>query len=86
MLFGFVGPTLATSGLALQVPIAIVSDAILKHPTWLDSVSTIVFTLVGGTIIVAAFFGLNIKGQEEDEEADTNSETATLFPSPPSAT
>jgi solute carrier family 35 protein F5 len=54
-----IGPTLATSGLALQVPIAVVSDAILAQPAWAGSVVTIVLTTVGGGVILGAFFGLN---------------------------
>lgn len=77
------GPTLATSGLALQVPIAIVSDAIVKHPAWIQSSITIVCTLLGGVIIVIAFFGLNLKDQEEEEKTvqDTPGESESLFPS-----
>ena len=85
----FAGPTLATSGLALQVPIAIVSDALLKHPVWIQSSITIVCTLVGGAIIVAAFFGLNLKDlkeEEEEEECKTRQEESrSLFSPVPTA-
>lgn len=80
------GPTLATSGLALQVPIAIVSDAIVKHPIWIQSAITITSTLVGGAIIVIAFFGLNLKERQEEEEEtvqDKTEESESLFPSLP---
>lgn len=60
-----IGPTLATAGLALQVPIAVVTDVLLTHPAWLGSLLTIMLTTVGGSVILAAFFGLVI-GQDED--------------------
>jgi solute carrier family 35, member F5 len=53
-----IGPTLATSGLALQVPIAVVSDVLISHPAWLGSLLTILLTTGGGSLILAAFFGL----------------------------
>ena len=53
-----IGPTLATSGLALQVPIAVVSDVIISHPARLGSLATILLTTSGGSMILAAFFGL----------------------------
>ena len=43
------------------------SDAILKHPAWMDSTLTTIFTLLGGCIILAAFFGLNARGEEEED-------------------
>ena len=79
-----IGPTLATSGLALQVPIAIISDALLKHPVWIESAITIVFTLVGGAVILAAFFGLNLNDQQENVKTPQDTqESETLVPSIP---
>jgi hypothetical protein len=69
----YAGPTLATSGLALQVPVAVVSDAILKHPAWMDSTLTTIVTLLGGCVILAAFFGLNARGEKEENDLDEQS-------------
>lgn len=61
------GPTLATSGLALQVPLAVVADAVLKDPQWLHSLGTAVLTLAGAIAILAAFFGLNITSSASED-------------------
>ncbi len=53
-----IGPTLATSGLALQVPIAVVSDVLISHPAWLGSLRTILLTTSGGMLILGFFFAL----------------------------
>lgn len=83
------GPTLATSGLALQVPIAVVSDALLKHPAWTTSGVTIAFTMLGGVVILGAFFGLNMNDLETQEDNSINenrsdpteeTEEISLFP------
>jgi solute carrier family 35 protein F5 len=63
-----IGPTLATSGLALQVPIAVISDALLKGPLWVDSLLTTLLTLVGGGVILGAFFGLTSDNQLDDQD------------------
>jgi len=64
---------LATSGLALQVPIAVILDAIFKDPGWLHSLSSGILTLLGGCIILVGFIGLNrteedTSGQSRDED------------------
>lgn len=72
-----IGPTLATSGLALQVPIAVISDALIKHPAWMSTTMTIILTILGGCVIVGAFFGLNtndshekLQQHQEEQEGD----------------
>ena len=53
-----VGPTLATAGLSMQVPIAITLDAIFRHPRWMDAAGAAVLTFIGGSVILAGFFVL----------------------------
>ena len=62
-----IGPTLATSGLALQVPIAVVSDALISQPAWMGDLATILLTTIGGSVILGAFFGLNLESAGEED-------------------
>ena len=62
-----IGPTLATSGLALQVPIAVVSDALISRPAWMGDLVTILLTTIGGSVILGAFFGLNLESAGEED-------------------
>ena len=63
-----IGPTLATSGLALQVPIAVISDALITRPPWMGDMLTVLLTTMGGSVILGAFFGLNLSGSEDGDE------------------
>ena len=60
------GPTIATGGLSMQVPLAVVLDAIVRSPPWLHSAGTAVLTFLGAAVILAGFFGLN-SGEADDE-------------------
>ena len=55
-----VGPTLATSGLALQLPIAVAMEGLLRNPVWLHSPGTALLTFLGGGVILAGFFALTV--------------------------
>ena len=58
-----VGPTIATSGLAMQVPIAIVLDVVLGRSEWMKSVATALLTFLGGIVILVGFFGITASGR-----------------------
>lgn len=61
-----VGPTTATSGLALQIPLAIILDAVFGFPPWLGHFGTAILTFLGAAIILTGFFGINREeGNEE---------------------
>lgn len=61
------GPTVATAGLALQVPLAVLLDGLLRSPAWLSHAGSTVLTLVGGTIVLAGFFGVNAAGEDDEK-------------------
>lgn len=61
------GPTVATSGLALQVPLAVVLDALLRSPAWLAHAGSTVLTLLGGAVVLAGFFGVNAAGEDDEK-------------------
>lgn len=63
-----VGPTIATSGLAMQVPIAIFLDPIFGNPSWMKSIYTALLTFLGGTVILAGFFGITASGRGSEVE------------------
>ena len=56
------GPTVATVGLSMQVPLAVALDAIFKRPAWLSSASSASFMFGGASLVLAGFFGINAGG------------------------
>lgn len=62
------GPTVATAGLSMQVPIAVLLDLLFRSPAWLSRVGSAVLTLLGGGLILAGFFGINLSSSAEQQE------------------
>lgn len=54
------GPTAATLGMNVQIPIATLGDFVLGHPHWLDSTSAIVLTAVGTVAILGGVICINL--------------------------
>lgn len=63
-----IGPTLATAGLALQVPLAVIADAMLKNPAWLNAPGPFVLTALGGSAILAGFLIMTLRKAEDSAE------------------
>lgn len=55
-----IGPTIATVGLSMQWPIALVIDIVFIRPAWMDSVSSILLISFGSVLILLGFIGINI--------------------------
>jgi solute carrier family 35 protein F5 len=56
------GPTIATLGLSVQIPVAAVVEVLLGTPKWLSSSSSMAMMLSGTTLIMAGFFAGNLAG------------------------
>jgi hypothetical protein len=56
------GPTIATLGLSVQIPVAAVVEVFMGTPKWLSSGSSMAMTLSGTTLIMAGFFAGNLAG------------------------
>lgn len=54
------GPTAATLGMNIQIPIATVGDLLLGHPHWLDSRSAVALTAAGTIAILGGVCGINL--------------------------
>jgi len=65
------GPTIATAGLALQVPLAVLLDALLRSPAWLSHMGGTVLTMMGGVAVLVGFFGLNAAGEDDEKTRHT---------------
>mmetsp|Transcript_2965 Transcript_2965/g.10510 ORF Transcript_2965/g.10510 Transcript_2965/m.10510 type:complete len:363 (-) Transcript_2965:620-1708(-) len=52
------GPTLATVGLSLQVPMAIVAEILFGRAAWVGRVGRTFLTFLGGALVLGGFFGL----------------------------
>eukprot|EP00201_Polytomella_parva_P007557 CAMPEP_0175061278 /NCGR_PEP_ID=MMETSP0052_2-20121109/13495_1 /TAXON_ID=51329 ORGANISM="Polytomella parva, Strain SAG 63-3" /NCGR_SAMPLE_ID=MMETSP0052_2 /ASSEMBLY_ACC=CAM_ASM_000194 /LENGTH=115 /DNA_ID=CAMNT_0016327113 /DNA_START=881 /DNA_END=1228 /DNA_ORIENTATION=- len=71
-------PTIATLGLAIQIPIASAIELALGRATWARRPGTAIKTVVGTTVILISFVLINLKedrskrerGEEEMEEDD----------------
>jgi solute carrier family 35, member F5 len=71
-----VGPTVATSGLSMQVPLAVTLDAVRGTAGWLSGgAMAAVLTLGGGVVVLAGFFGITLaEAVEEGEHHNTKFE------------
>lgn len=56
------GPTAATLGLSIQVPIATALDAALGRPAWLRGAAPAALTLGGSLLILAGFASITLAG------------------------
>jgi len=56
------GPTIATLGLSVQIPVAAVVEALIGHPKWLSSGAAMAMTLSGTGLIMAGFVAGNLAG------------------------
>jgi drug/metabolite transporter (DMT)-like permease len=54
------GPTVATLGTSIQVPLATAADVVLGHPHWLDSWRAVGLTAAGTTLILGGVAGINL--------------------------
>lgn len=54
-----VGPTMATLGLSVQIPIAAAAEALLGTPAWTRDGRTVGLTLLGTSMILAGFIGVH---------------------------
>lgn len=63
------GPTVATLGMNIQIPIATVGDLLLGHPHWLDSPTATAMAVVGTVAILAGVFGINLAGDDSHGNA-----------------
>lgn len=57
------GPTAATLGMNIQIPIATLGDLLLGRPHWFDSRLAIALTTAGTVAILAGVFGINLAGE-----------------------
>lgn len=55
-----VGPTLATVGLSVQVPMTVGAEVLFTHPAYLRQTSSALLVLLGGVFVLAGFFGINL--------------------------
>lgn len=58
---------MATAGLALQVPLAVTLEALLRSPAWLGHAGATVLTLLGGAIVLTGFFGVTASGEDDEK-------------------
>lgn len=58
---------MATAGLALQVPLAVVLEVLLRSPAWLGHAGATVLTLLGGAIVLVGFLGVNAAGEDDEK-------------------
>lgn len=54
------GPTVATLGLSVQIPMAAVAELMVGHPAWVKRASWIAMTLGGTGLILLGFVGVNM--------------------------
>lgn len=55
-----IGPTLATVGLSIQVPMTVAVEMLFTHPAYLQHAGSAVLVLLGGACVLVGFFGINL--------------------------
>lgn len=55
-----VGPTLATVGLSVQVPMTVGVEVLFTHPAYLKRAGSAVLVLLGGVCVLVGFLGINL--------------------------
>lgn len=55
----------------MQVPLAVVLDAIFKHPAWLYNGLSAALTFVGAALVLTGFFGVNVESAKTEEPASS---------------
>ncbi len=55
-----IGPTLATVGLSIQVPMTVAIEVLFTHPSYLQHAGSAVLVLLGGVCVLGGFFGINL--------------------------
>jgi len=63
------GPTVATLGLSIQIPIAAGAELAMGQAKWLYSYKTLLMTLSGTTLILMGFFGVNTLPSSKSESS-----------------
>lgn len=49
------------------MPLAVLLDGLLRSPAWLTHAGSTVLTLLGGTVVLAGFFGVNAAGEDDEK-------------------
>lgn len=62
------GPTVATVGLSMQVPLAVTLDAIFKRPAWLHSGTSATLMFGGAVLVLSGFFGISVESTKVDDK------------------
>ena len=70
------GPTVATLGMSVQVPVATAADAVMGHPHWLDSWNAVWLTAAGSVLILAGVGGINMDPYKHSEDASSSNSPA----------
>ena len=72
------GPTIATLGMSIQIPMAAAVDFVLGRAKWLGSTKTLLMTLGGTSLILAGFCIINLPAssfQKKDKRRDLTSDS-----------
>jgi hypothetical protein len=72
------GPTVATLGMTVQIPLATAADVALSwaglgHPHWMDSRRATLLTAAGTAAILAGVFGINCSGSSDCSSSSSSS-------------
>eukprot|EP01024_Parvocaulis_polyphysoides_P063951 TRINITY_DN7416_c0_g3_i2.p1 TRINITY_DN7416_c0_g3~~TRINITY_DN7416_c0_g3_i2.p1 ORF type:complete len:382 (+),score=30.10 TRINITY_DN7416_c0_g3_i2:124-1269(+) len=56
-----IGPTIATVGLSIQVPLSLVVDPMMGTPVWATDPMSILVTILGATLVLLGFYSINLE-------------------------
>ena len=81
----YAGPTIATVGLSIQVPLAFLTEACFNQPAWLSSPGSTALMVLGALAVILGFLGVTINPSVPTAPQARPSEDAEMT-SPASAT
>ena len=59
------GPTIATVGMSIQVPLAVALDIVWKRPEYMHNGKTVALMVLGGWYVLAGFVGINVAPRQK---------------------
>ena len=72
-----IGPTIATVGLSLQWPIALIIDAVFSQPTWMSNPLAMLLICLGSALIFVGFVGINFPSDSVNNDKNVYRPVAT---------
>ena len=72
------GPTIATVGLSIQVPLAVMAEGAFLQPAWLHDHGSAALMILGALAVILGFLGVTVSQPAEDVPQASHLEDAEM--------